>query len=347
MERGPQFKVFHGDQGTLFNQQEHAAIQAQRVIPNEDRYPRGFTPDRYRAVREHLGGRSMEENLYGGLRRLEDTDNHGFRVPQNHAKDRGFLARREGQARVVETIARSTAPIEHIATNTPSIWQRGSEDARGASGRYFSKGHGANTGSPIIEIYGQKKYDWESEHGDWDGEGDPPVPTQRRGKQVAAQRPRRVDSEQTLLHELGHHASAVEATPHNVLTSHRSRGEEEAYADDYMTEHWKADPRDVRRGTNPDWERRYAGYDSLGKEPRNPYIEKDASKDEQAGAQRFFAEGYRAKRRFPATMPQRPQMPTLFESQGTTTYHSETAYGGRSHDNHWRVSPNVGRQFGG
>jgi hypothetical protein len=58
----------------------------------------------------------------------------------------------------------------------------------------------------------------------------------------------RQDTEQTLIHEVGHHISATGRMHHAAYANEEQRGMEEAYADDISKMHWRPDPRDVKQG---------------------------------------------------------------------------------------------------
>jgi hypothetical protein len=210
----------------------------------------------------------------------------------------------------VETIARSTAPIEHLATNSPTIWIKNSAEGakHHAAGTYWSRDVG---GKPKIEIYNKKPYEYQHEE-----DPDDPLPPPSKREVSRKKQHNRESQELTLMHELGHHASTVEDTVHHGRPFPEAQGAEEAFADDYKDTHWRPDPRDVRaslKSFSPDWKgprkyfdpRPYHSYDQQHTVPRNPYV-----KPEDEGyneAQSKFAGGYEANRKA------RPEYKTLTE----------------------------------
>lgn len=155
-----------------------------------------------------------------------------------------YQPRGRGERMIREAVARSTVPTSHLenlqSIILPGERKVGLTSAKGALGQYTgsrqkgtgkvrlfpvpakSPKRGAQAGQRLIESMDQPG------GGDW-------VPkTQRRQVQ---------QSEATLIHEIGHHVSDSPPGP-----------TEEARADRYMVEHYRADPRDVRRGEALDTE---------------------------------------------------------------------------------------------
>lgn len=122
-----------------------------------------------------------------------------------------------GERRLHEVIARSTAPVSDIQPQFNGdklhINLGGPGIPRNATGSYQRGSYGAGQGTIRLDSYGGEK-----------------------------------SASQTLMHELGHHRSAtVDFNESSNYDTPQRKGQEEAYADDYMVRHWRPDPRDVRK----------------------------------------------------------------------------------------------------
>ena len=263
----------------------------------EHRYPRGYTPERLAEVTEALGGRrtpgsrtdpvpnesgrGMHAEHREGVESRNTRDIHYRNVSIQQGtgtgafsgnfdpnKRGGFGGRNEGEAKIVETVARSTVPTERLADVNVTVEKP--DESKDYGGLYKAGRREAS----VVAAPGT-------------------TPTAPLGaKQMAQMRDTRQHHEQVLMHELGHHESASLGLPHSGKEYERSaaaHGQEEAYADDFAVEHYRPDPRDERRG---EFER--SGYDRGGKTPINPY-----NKTDNVNKQLEFAESYRAHRQHP------------------------------------------------
>ena len=192
----------------------------------EHRYPRGYTPERMADVRGAVP--IFDANYASGL--LAVGSGLGG-VPNSTP----------AASRVLETIARSTAPMSDFTTMHPNNGRQqqrlkvtvNSYDPSITSGRLagFYRGPRRFPGGGVSST-GQAH--------------------------IAAGR----EDTATVTHELGHHVSTmVEKNPHADYDTPTKRGKEEARADDYAQEHFRADQRE-KSGTKK--RRNDPAYESLG-----------------------------------------------------------------------------------
>lgn len=226
-------KAKEGSQGTLFQVADKDAL-----LNPQQRWPRGYTPERQGEIRDRL------ENV-------KFTTSNPFTRTRDEAVQR---------ARVTDTVARSTMPARHLSL----LSEVHDKPMPGTHGTYY--------------------------------------PTEKRlHVDMTAE-----DTEKTLVHELGHHNANVTARGGDTVRSHILRlGEEagrafqpehyppdrpltataramgsgivkqgvhEAYADNYMTEHFRTrgrNPQPVETGryeenwTTEERERKYPGYNDV------------------------------------------------------------------------------------
>jgi hypothetical protein len=326
---GRQFGVWHGNQGTLFNQQEHERLAADRKIPQKDRYQKGYTPERMRDVKNALGGGGKRD-----WRGLLYTGHGGASSPFSKGEQEHSFYDRQGRARLTETIARSKIPLDALSKKTPTIWVKPQDSASGTSGSYQQRGPGAMSDTPAVVLRGREvDTSWEDmrvEHGFPD--------VSRRAKKVSRQTVfERQNDEQTLIHELGHHQSNVSDTWHSQSYADRpgSRGAEEAYADDFKDVHWRPDPRDAsKRGG---WDPRPAhAYDAMGRKPEDPYAKHPAEHG-------IFARSYGIHRK---NRPEYTPRVGKEEEPPNTLFvdNPDDRWSPASHKR-LRPNPNIGRQF--
>jgi hypothetical protein len=127
-----------------------------------------------------------------------------------------------------ETIKRSSVPIEHL------------------------NGLRINILSPQTDVLGRLK---NGVDGSYRGNGEYSYPRGEISLSHAARQP-------TLLHEIGHHASHLDKTPHSAYNTPWDRGSEEGFADRYADEHapkWSTDAGHSDRFADA-YRRGYAAY---------------------------------------------------------------------------------------
>lgn len=203
-------------QGTLF--------RGGTKYSSPERFPRGYTPERRNAVAEAVVRPSITVDTR--LQRTQSDDRVFHTGTQSsHFKDRRVnygvvdgkphLANESAKPTrdLVDNIARSTVPLEHL-----SGVQFRTNAEQGVLGHNVA-GHYSRAGDPVIRL----------------GPG--------------------YERETTTIHEIGHHVSSVEGNEWKQNYSHASSegGHEEAYADNYASEHFRnkrgqAEPRGTYGG---------------------------------------------------------------------------------------------------
>ena len=214
----------------------------QTPVRPELRYPRGYTPQRMREIRDTTkdlidipGARlnSQQFGTYGGMAQSVD---HPFYHPH-------------GERLIQEAIARSTIPVHHLEGLRGGIQlmperKVGQAGMGGTLGLYTVSSRkirllpvpaatpkrGPHAGQRMIEPMGRAVPMREQMWGY--GKGKTKI-----SEMVPKSSPRQLQqAEATLIHEIGHHVS--KGVP---------GGEEEARADRYMMAHWRPLPRNVRK----------------------------------------------------------------------------------------------------
>lgn len=165
-------------QGTLF-----------RAPKPVNPWPRGYTPERMQEVRDSV---------------LVGAEGSVTAAPFKPGQYTGHA----GPDQLLQTIARSTAPMDDIAPNafTDSIGRR-----HGRAEIGIRPGYG---GQHSFDSYGNSRMNVGHKSGD------------------------------SVMHELGHRASFMAMTEHSDVASPEHLGQEEAFADDYRATHFRRDPRD-------------------------------------------------------------------------------------------------------
>lgn len=201
---GPNLKPQAGSQGTLFRGNQGIS---------DERYPRGYTPERQKEIANAVGGNyARGEGLAASYYR-----DHAYVDTSGTSPTRGQVIGRANnlpKRRLVDNIARSTVPVEHLQPKPPakslSFWTGDSldsqHDARGSAGFYDADPPGHMGTRNDIHV----KTDY-----------------------VAGGTP---------IHEIGHHVSNLEGNVHSATYARRipqHRGTEEGYADAYMHEHFR------------------------------------------------------------------------------------------------------------
>lgn len=183
-QMGPVLKNKAGSQGTLF--------RGGTKWSSDQRFPRGYTPERGHAVND-----AFRFNVYSG----DDLDQHNYR-------------------RIVDTIARSTVPIEHLAPRKSHTGQEYPIDVQSHYGVLPKGTHG--------------RYAYLHPEADvWNFHDQLAIQPYATGTS-------------TVIHELGHHVSALQGQPHSAPGTLENKGREEAFADDYAHEHYRD-----RKGRTP------------------------------------------------------------------------------------------------
>lgn len=156
---------------------------------------------------------SEDESMYGAPYGIKGEVEHDYSAGHGHTR-----WAKQGMARMLGTLSRSTMPAEHLQ------------------------------GLSHINVE-PKHPEWGgSYHYDYKGEKDP---TYRTGHRVNLYAPghsdtsaSRADQEVTVMHELGHHWSHVHSGQYGGYGTAEEQGKEEAKADSYALRHWRQDPRD-------------------------------------------------------------------------------------------------------
>lgn len=236
MDLRPGFRnLFKGapQQGTLFS------APAQELDPTGKRYEsvRGFTPERQRAVGEAMGevgfaAQNVRER--GGDVAVPPVMS---KAEFAHVGDEWKRDWAEGEARMRESLSRSTAPIEDIA----SVKTFAVAPNLSMNGVWMPKDETLLFGRSAANV---------AEHRAGFGTGNPTPEVQR------------LDAGQTVVHELGHAAdpslaplrgkrNAVRAEDPDVAVPGYDEpeyiGPLEQTADDYAEKHFRPDPRGGRR----------------------------------------------------------------------------------------------------
>lgn len=228
---------FKGDpqQGTLFS------AKAAELDPTGKRYEsvRGFTPERQRAVGEAMG----EVGFVEGGQRFSDDDVATPAIMNksefansllNDAQKRDW---HEGEARMRESLSRSTVPLEDIS----SVKKFAVAPKLGMNGVWMPKDETLLFGRSSAEV---------DQHRAGFGTGNPTPEVQR------------LNAGQTVIHEMGHvvdpaiaplrgKRNAVRiASGENPVAGYEdppATGHLEQNADDYAEKHFRPDPRGGRR----------------------------------------------------------------------------------------------------
>ena len=233
-----------GGQGKLFGDEKPSA---------KNRYPRGYTPERMAQVKkaplqitnrttraERESGMNAPMTGYGGVREAQEVIARST-IPMKHFDDFSEAPISLGGTKTTAAERRSvpTTPLEiHLNDNAHLEDDEDPSDAYGhfniapTAVQNFIKNH---TGE---EVSGNGfKHDLH-------------IPTERsRGRiGINGNSPNLQTAGQILIHEIGHYKSLkVDRNPRPGKGGLKS-AREEARADDYESEHWRPDPRDVKRG---------------------------------------------------------------------------------------------------
>ena len=243
-----------GGQGKLFGDEKPTA---------KNRYPRGYTPERMAQVRSAPIELTNE---------TEFAPTREERQAAVHAPMTGHGAVREAQ----EAIARSSAPMEHFhgfseaplssfggskgikstaaerrAVPTTPLEIHLNDNAHPEDAEDPNDAYGHFNAMPTAVQNFTKNY-----VGDLisrtSAKNNMLIPTERsRGRIGINNNTKNLQTaDQILMHEIGHYKSIkVDKNPRPGKSGVKL-AREEARADDYRSEHWRPDPRDVKRGNN-------------------------------------------------------------------------------------------------
>jgi hypothetical protein len=211
----------HEQQGVLFKPTAEAT-----GLAAQHRWPRGYTPERQAEVGQAIVPGSVgvtpglpathfsvdpQEKFYKG--------GHWTRSTPDIQAEHGEIARR----RIIDTIARSGMPVEHLQP-APTFEIHRSYESAEALGSYRTPARAVPKTSALDEL--QAQHDVRFEQATKSGQIHISALPEQGGRM-----------EGTLLHELGHHRSFQTGTEHSEYASPEQRGREEAYADAYMLRH--------------------------------------------------------------------------------------------------------------
>jgi hypothetical protein len=211
-----------GSQGTLFQ------VTDKGLLNPDQRWPKGYTPERKNAVADAVVRPSIHVNyrpnhtgddreVRTGTRSTEYSDrkvNYGVVNGEPHVANES----RQHVRDLVDNIARSTVPLEHLG---------------GVQWRHNAESHLGNNDPGVTT---QAHWD---RTGDALSKGDPVI-RMRRG----------TEGGYVPIHEIGHHVSYNEATEHSQYRTGYQQGSEEAFADRYAFEHFR-EPGSRRTGPQP------------------------------------------------------------------------------------------------
>lgn len=233
-----------GSQGTLFQVRDKGLLNPQQ------RWPKGYTPERQAEVRDAL----KDTTIIG-------PGHFGRATPEQMDKGR-FYAYPEAEHRINTTIARSTIPSEHLK----GIDRIHDEPAEGTVGTYWPGKREIGLGQVTRAML------------------EPGARPRKEPRETQA------DVDKTLIHEIGHHvdtaytretdkisqslaAQRVGSSPHGPDVQQEAqridRGVGEAVADNYAMEHYRGpgrNPERLERGVYTEHhspaklERDYPGY---------------------------------------------------------------------------------------
>lgn len=242
-------------QGTLFDKRAVDQLPGNQATTADRIGPRGYSLNRSRQFndvigRPGFGKRSDQVTLHTKYRHAEPGESTAMGLPgsrhntvpavgeDEHPYQNAAVGNRRGRSKLVDTLARSTIPVEHLK-GLGSIDVQPEGEYSGTYHRSIGEGFPAHINLNVTHT---------SERGE---------PPDYRLKQSAQWTPSHPDPEITLLHEIGHHVSnqsnAEHSITHHLATrdpEHHSeyrttkqRAAEEGFADNYAMTHWKRDPR--------------------------------------------------------------------------------------------------------
>lgn len=144
------------------------------------------------------------------------------------------------KSKLIDTLARSTAPVESTKGLTEISMQPKDPDRAGS---YQGKSQRSAVNRISMNVTRESP-----EATSWPTEDRPDIPFSYPEKVKRPEQRGPVDpqSELTLLHELGHHESARTERPSSEYDTPHKRGEEEGFADAFATTHYREDTRTAR-----------------------------------------------------------------------------------------------------
>jgi hypothetical protein len=209
---GPVLKDKLGSQGTLF--------RGGTKYSSDARYPRGYTPERQAEVADAVVQPSVKAYFDRPNEVSTGTQSTNFkdrRVTVGPGRDKypeGYrMESRQDTRRLVDNIARSTVPVEHISGVQFRTNHTDQMLGENVAGHYSRPGDAMSKGEPVIRL----------REGFTDGH--------------------------TPIHEIGHHVSRQVGNEFPRDETGHS-GQEESFADNYAEQHFRdAKGRPVERGT--------------------------------------------------------------------------------------------------
>lgn len=196
---GPVLKDKLGSQGTLF--------RGGTKYSSPNRFPKGYTPERQAEVADAVVRPSTTVSLTKGVTETRGvaSNNFGDRKVRTSGDMSAPMEWQSNQAtrNMVDTIARSTVPVEHL------------------SGTQFRLGSPAQLGPKVA--------------GHFDKGGDALT---KPGEAVIRVAPEHTQGS-TVIHEIGHNVSHQHEGNSFPRDADKFSGQEEAFADDYAEQHFR------------------------------------------------------------------------------------------------------------
>lgn len=225
-------------QGTLFDKRALDYQPANVNLTRQRPGPRGYSPARLAEVRGAFDtayttgpnsapvSRPVEVGGAPNSRLNEAAHQFGPSTydPQNPQWGRA-------RSRILDTLSRSTIDVKDEMANPLA-----------GLGRIETRLAGSDTGQFAGMYKHHGGYDQPDELGNRRYQG-PTVTLFSHGGSNQAMHGRDEEAEQTLMHEIGHHDSAIAGTEHSSYDTPRKQAQEEAYADKFALTHFRRDPR--------------------------------------------------------------------------------------------------------
>lgn len=210
---GPVLKDKAGSQGTLF--------RGGSKYSSDKRYPRGYTPERQAEVADAVVQPSVKNHFNRPREISTGTQSTNFKdrrvtvglQPVKYPE--GYrMESRQDTRRLVDNIARSTVPVEHLSGVQFRTNHSDQMLGENVAGHYSRRGDAMSKGEPVIRL---------------------------REGYVAGH---------TAIHEIGHHVSHGIVGNEHPYDENGHSGPEEAWADNYAEEHFRdSKGRQVEKGT--------------------------------------------------------------------------------------------------
>lgn len=180
------------------------------------RYPRGYTPERMREVRAAPLG-----------------------IVSGPARPGRLFSGPGGEDQVRQALARSTMPMSHVQVQSYYRPERQRDPERQKQAASDNEGF-------VLHIRSESPEVGRHATGHFAAPSWQHYPV-RFGEVHLGRDETPSRTAQTLMHEMGHSRSYSEMTEHSSRETPSKKGQEEAFADDYMMAHFRPDPRELRR----------------------------------------------------------------------------------------------------